>query len=330
MPDMRHITYVSGAGPEGLSVISGPIPEPSKDEVLVKVEAAGVNRPDLIQRKGAYPPPLDASPVIGLEIAGTVVSCGSEVTRWSVGDKVCALANGGGYAEYCVAPETQCLRWPEGYDAVRAAAIPETYFTVWANLFAMGDLKAGESVLVHGGTSGIGTTAVQLAHAFGATVYATAGTDEKTAKCAELGAKAGINYKTQIFEDEIATLTDGRGVDVVLDIVGAPYLDRNLNCLAKDGRLLLIAAMFGSKTTGFDLRQIMSRRVWITGSALRPRTRGEKGAIASALEAKVWPLLDAKKVSPIIHAVVPFDTPSEAHRILEEGQHVGKIVLKIV
>jgi NADPH2:quinone reductase len=297
--------------------------------VLIRVLAAGVNRPDVQQRKGAYPPPPGASPVIGLEVAGEVVAAGSDVTRWAIGDRVCALANGGGYAEYCAAPATQCLPWPAGYDAIRAAALPETYFTVWANLFQLGRLRSGESALIHGGTSGIGVTAIQLAREFAATAYATAGSDEKCAACLRLGAHAAVNYRTQDFVEEIRRLTEKRGVDVVLDMVGAPYMARNVRVLAMDGRLVLIAFLEGSKAENFDFTPIMVRRLTITGSTMRPRTTAQKGAIAAELREKIWPVLDAGRCGPVIHASFPLARAADAHRLMESGAHIGKIMLQV-
>jgi NADPH2:quinone reductase len=325
---MTYIEAAGAGGPEVLRPATGPVPRPGAGEVLVRVQAAGVNRPDVQQRKGLYPPPKDASPVIGLEIAGEVVEAG-EGAALAPGALVCALANGGGYAEYCVVPASQCLPWPEGYDAVRAAALPETYFTVWANLFERGRLAPGESALIHGGTSGIGVTAIQLAREFGATVYATAGSAEKCAACVRLGARAVINYRTEDFVAEIRRLTGERGVDVVLDMVGAPYMARNLRCLAMDGRLVLIAFLEGSKVESFDFLTVMTRRLTVTGSTMRPRTAAEKGAIAEALRAKVWPVLSAGRCAPVIHATFPLAEAAAAHRLMESSQHIGKIMLRV-
>jgi NADPH2:quinone reductase len=293
------------------------------------VLAAGVNRPDVAQRSGSYPPPPGASPLLGLEVAGEVASLGAGVTTLRLGDRVCALTNGGGYAEYCVAPGPQCLPWPSGYDAVHAAALPETYFTVWANLFQGGRLAAGERALIHGGSSGIGVTAIQLAREFGATVYVTAGSDDKCAACVELGATAAINYRTQDFVEEIARLTGKRGVDVVLDMVGAPYLQRDLRVLAMDGRLVLIAFLEGSKVEKFDFVTVMTKRLTITGSTMRPRTTAQKGAIAAALREKVWPALNAGRCGPVIHATFPLAEAAAAHRLMESSAHVGKIMLRV-
>jgi NADPH2:quinone reductase len=293
------------------------------------VLAAGVNRPDVAQRSGSYPPPPGASPLLGLEVAGEVASLGAEVTTLRLGDRVCALTNGGGYAEYCVAPGPQCLPWPSGYDAAHAAALPETYFTVWANLFQGGRLAAGERALIHGGSSGIGVTAIQLAREFGATVYVTAGSDDKCAACIELGATAAINYRTQDFVEEIVRLTGKRGVDVVLDMVGAPYLQRDLRVLAMDGRLVLIAFLEGSKVEKFDFVTVMTKRLTITGSTMRPRTTAQKGAIAAALREKVWPVLDAGRCGPVIYATFPLAEAAAAHALMESSAHVGKIMLRV-
>ncbi len=325
---MQFIAHTAG-GPETLVPAEAPVPAPAADEVLIRTQAIGVNRPDVAQRAGSYPPPPGASPILGLEAAGEVVAIGADVTRWRIGDRVCALTNGGAYAEYVTAPEAQTLPWPDGYDALAAAALPETFFTVWANLFMIGRLAAGESVLIHGGTSGIGVTALQLAHEFGATAYATAGSDAKTAACLRLGATAAINYRTADFLTEIRALTDNRGVDVVLDMVGAPYTPRNLRCLALDGRLVQIAFLEGSKLESFDLLPIMMRRLTLTGSTMRPRSTAQKGAIAAELRARVWPVLSAGRCRPVIHAVFPFAEASQAHRLMESSAHIGKIMLSV-
>lgn len=326
---MTYVAAGAAGGPEVLEPVMGPTPQPRDGEVLIRVLAAGVNRPDVIQRMGLYPPPPDASPIIGLEVAGEVVATGADVTNWQVGDRVCALTNGGGYAEYCVAPAVQCLPWPSGYDAVRAAALPETYFTVWANLFQHGRLARGESVLVHGGTSGIGVTAIQLAREFGARAYATAGSDEKCAACLKLGAEGALNYREADFAEAVAKWTGGRGIDVVLDIVGAPYFARNLASLALDGRLVEVATMLGATVERFDLFQLMRKRLVITGSTMRPRTTAEKGAIAQALREHVWPVLDAGRCAPVIHAVFPLAEAAAAHRLMESSAHIGKLMLEV-
>jgi NADPH2:quinone reductase len=325
---MRYIAHTAG-GPETMVIAEGPLPVPAADEVLIRVQAVGVNRPDVAQRAGSYPPPPGASPILGLEAAGEVAAVGADVTSYRVGDKVCVLTNGGAYAEYVTAPAAQTLPWPHGYDALRAAALPETYFTVWANLFMIGRLAAGESVLIHGGTSGIGVTAIQLAHAFGATAYATAGSDDKVKACLELGATAAINYRSADFLEEIRSLTAKRGVDVVLDMVGAPYFPRNLRCLALDGRLVQIAFLQGSKLEEFDLMPIMARRLTVTGSTMRPRTTAQKGVISDQLRARVWPLLDEGRCGPVIHSVFPLAQAAEAHRLMESSAHIGKIMLTV-
>ncbi len=327
--EMRHVDVATPGGPEVLRLAASPVPAPRANEVLIRVHAAGVNRPDVMQRAGRYPPPADASPVLGLEVAGEVVAAGDDVVALKPGDRVCALTNGGGYAEYCVAPASQCLPWPTGYDAVRAAAIPETYFTVWANLFVHGRLARGESVLVHGGTSGIGVTAIQLAREFGGTVYATAGTPAKCAACVELGAVAAIDYRDEDFAERIGELTQGVGVDVVLDIVGAPYFERNLKCLSMDGRLVEVATQGGAKVADFDLLYVMRKRLVITGSTMRPRSTAEKGTLAQALREKVWPVLNSGRCGPVIHRVFPLAEVAAAHRLLESSTHVGKIVLDV-
>ena len=325
--EMRHIAHTSG-GPEVLHLATGPVPQPGPGEVLIRVMAAGVNRPDVQQRLGVYPPPAGASPLLGLEVSGEVVAVNGE-TGFAVGDQVCALANGGGYAEYCTAPGSQCLKWPAGYDAIQAAALPETYFTVWANLFGLGRLQPGESALVHGGSSGIGVTAIQLAHEFGSRVYATAGSPEKCDACVRLGADAAINYREADFAASVKEFTAGKGVNVVLDMVGGPYLARNLRCLAMDGRLVLIAFLGGAKAEAVDLTSIMVRRLTVTGSTMRPRTVAQKAAIAAELQAKVWPVLEAGRCGPVIHRVFPLAQAAEAHRLMESSTHIGKIMLDV-
>ena len=326
---MRHIMMDGAGKPEVMKTTTGPLPALKPDEVLIHVEAAGINRPDIAQREGSYPPPPGASPLLGLEAAGEIVEMGVDVKGWNIGDKVCALTNGGAYAEYCAAPATQCLPWPKGYTALQAAALPETFFTVWANLFQAGHLSRGETALIHGGTSGIGVTAIQLARAFGATVYATAGSDDKRDACVRLGCAAAINYRTEDFAVRIKELTEGRGVDVILDMVGGPYAMRNIRSLAMDGRLVLIAFLGGSKVADFDMLQIMVKRLTVTGSTMRPRTAAQKGQIAAALLEKVWPVLDAGQCAPVIHATFEMDRIVEAHRLMESSQHIGKIMVKI-
>ncbi len=326
---MRFVDLPSFGEPDVMVFATGPLPTPRAGEILVKVQAAGINRPDVAQRQGAYPPPKDASPVLGLEIAGEVVALGDGVSEFALGDHVCALANGGGYAEYCVVPAGQALPFPKGYDAVKAAAVPETFFTVWANLFQMAGLTEGESVLIHGGTSGIGTTAIQLATAFGAEVYATAGSAEKCQACEKLGVKRAINYREEDFLEVIKAETDGKGVDVILDMIGASYFAKNLSALAKDGCLSMIAFLGGNVAENVDLRPIMVKRLTVTGSTMRPRTADEKRAIRDELVAEVWPLLEAGKIAPVIHDVIAFDDVAEGHRLMESSNHIGKIVMRV-
>ncbi len=325
---MRYIKQDGAGGPEVLVPDNRPLPEPAEGEVLVEVAAAGVNRPDCMQRSGNYPPPPGASDILGLEIAGTVVAVGPGVPETELGRKVCALVTGGGYAEYCTAARDLCLPLPEGYDMVRAGALPETFFTVWTNVFQRGRLVSGEDVLIHGGSSGIGTTAIQLASHFGARVFATAGNAEKCAFCEELGADAAINYREEDFVARIKELTGGAGVDLILDMVGGPYLAKNLSCLALEGRLVQIAFLKGSKVE-FDFLPMMMRRLTITGSTLRPRTVAQKKLIADDLLDKVWPLLSGGTVAPVIHKVFPLEEAAEAHRLMESSRHIGKIMLKI-
>lgn len=326
---MRYIDASQPGDAGVLALATGVAPDPAPGEVLIRVQAAGVNRPDVLQREGKYAPPSDASPVLGLEVAGEVAAVGAEAAGWRVGDQVCALANGGGYAEYCVAPAGQCLPWPAGYGAIEAAALPETYFTVWANLFGLGRLQAGETALIHGGSSGIGTAAIQLAKAFGARVYVTAGSAEKCDACVRLGADGAINYREADFAEGIRQFTTGQGVNVVLDMVGGPYMARNLGCLALDGRLVLIAFLGGPKVEALDFTTVMTRRLTITGSTMRPRTAAQKAAIASELRERVWPLLDAGRCRPVIHATLPLERAADAHRLMEGGAHVGKIMLEV-
>jgi NADPH2:quinone reductase len=326
---MRQIHTIEAGGPEVMRVAHVPVPVPGPGEVLIRVEAAGVNRPDIQQRRGLYPPPPGASPILGLEVAGEVVRAGETTHSLHEGDRVCALVNGGGYAEYCLAPAMQCLPWPQGYDAVRAAALPETFFTVWVNLFGHGKLAAGETLLIHGGSSGIGTTAIQLARAIGARVFVTAGSAAKCAACRDLGAEAAIDYKTEDFVTRIQELTEGRGVDVVLDMVAGSYVSRNTRIMAKDGRLVIIAVQGGTRDPELDLRVIMMKRLVITGSTMRPRSPAEKAAIAEDLRSHAWPLLDAGSCAPVIHGVFPLEQVAEAHRLMESSAHIGKIVLTL-
>jgi putative PIG3 family NAD(P)H quinone oxidoreductase len=322
---MRAIEISTPGGPEVLRMVERPTPVPGTGELLVRVEAAGVNRPDILQRLGQYPPPPGMSDLPGLEVAGTVSAVGPDVSRWREGDSVCALVAGGGYAEYCVVPEPQALPLPRGFRPGEAAAIPETFFTVWTNLFDRGKLTEGETVLIHGGSSGIGTTAIQLARAFGATVLATAGSDAKCAACERLGARA-INYRTSDFVHVIHEFTGAKGVDVVLDIVGGDYLQKNIECLAMHGRLIQIGLLGGSRAE-INLRPLMQKRLTLTGSTLRTRSVAEKGAIARELEARVWPLLASRQVAPLIDRTLPLGEAAEAHRLLESGEVIGKIVL---
>jgi NADPH2:quinone reductase len=326
---MNFIETQGAGGPEVLRLVQGDVPEPAPHEVLIRVEAAGVNRPDVLQRLGRYPVPADASPIIGLEVAGEVAALGPDVRGLQLGDKVCALTNGGGYAEYCRAPMGQVMPWPKGYDAIRAAALPETFFTVWANVFQMGRLHAGETVLVHGGTSGIGTTALQLAREFGAHVFVTVGGASKVEACLKLGAEVAINYREQEFEQVVAERTGGRGVNVIADIIGAKYFDRNLASLAKDGRLVIIGTMGGNVVEQFNLGRVQAKRLSIMGSTMRPRTAAEKAAIAEELRLKVWPILDAGRCAPLIYKVLPLAEASEAHRLMESSDHIGKIMLSV-
>ena len=324
---MAYVGLTEHGGPDNLVVMEGRTPQPKSGEILVRVAAAGINRPDVLQRKGDYPPPPDASPVLGLEVAGEVVAIGEDVTGFALGDRVCALANGGGYAQYCAVPAGQALPFPKGFDAVRAAALPETFFTVWANLFMMAGLKPGESVLIHGGTSGIGTTAIQLAAAFGARVFTTAGTAEKCAACLELGASRAINYRSEDFCAVIAEETGRAGVDVILDMIGAAYFERNLKSLSRDGRLSIIAFLGGTFAEKVSLAPILLKRLRLMGSAMRPRTAAEKQEIRDALLEKAWPLLEEGRIAPVIHAVLPFGEAAAGHRMMEHGDHIGKIVL---
>jgi len=312
--------------PEVLHPTRRPISPPGPGELLLRVAAAGVNRPDLLQREGRYPPPPGTTDIPGLEVAGTVMALGEGVTAWSVGDEACALVSGGGYAEYCVAPAPQCLPIPKGLTPVQAAALPETFFTVWTNVFERGRLARGETLLVHGGSSGIGTTAIQLGRAFGAHVLATAGTAEKCAACERLGAERAVNYREEDFVAAARDATEGRGVDVILDMVAGSYVPRNIECLAREGRLVVIALLGGTKGE-VDFRLVLQRWLTITGSTLRPRSTEEKGRIAHALAAKVWPLLESEEVAPVIHATFPLAEADGAHRLLESGTHIGKIVL---
>ncbi len=325
---MRHIDHRPGGGPECLRMAEGPVPEPGPHDVLVRVAYAGINRPDVFQRSGSYPPPADASPLLGLEISGEIVALGADVSGWKVGDQVCALTPGGGYAEYCVAPAEHCLPVPAGLSLLEAAALPETYFTVWSNVFERGALQPGEAFLVHGGSSGIGLTAIQLAKQFGATVYTTVGSSEKADACRRAGADRVINYHEEDFVEVLKQATDGNGVNVILDMVGGDYIPRNIKSLAVEGRLVQIAFLKGSRVE-LDTAPIMRKRLTFTGSTLRPRSRAEKADIAQALQDKVWPLLDQGLCHPVIHATFPLEEAAEAHRLMESSKHIGKIMLEV-
>jgi len=325
---MRAVEISRPGGPEVLKVVDVPKPLAKPNEIVVKVAAAGVNRPDVLQRMGQYPVPADASPLPGLEIAGEVAEVGAAVKLWKRGDKVCALVNGGGYADYCVVPETQALPVPRGLSMVEAASLPETFFTVWGNVYDRGRLAPGESLLVQGGTSGIGVTAIQMAAATGNRVFATAGSDEKVAACVKLGAEKAFNYKTQDWAAEVRTATGGKGVDVVLDMVGGDYVPRELKCMADEGRLVFIAFLRGPKTE-LNILDVMAKRLSITGSTLRPRSAEFKGYLARSLREKIWPLIEAGKIKPQVYKTFPLEQSAEAHRLMESSQHIGKIVLTL-
>ncbi|HUF20122.1 MAG TPA: NAD(P)H-quinone oxidoreductase [Burkholderiales bacterium] len=323
---MRAIEMSAPGGPEVLRETTRPVPRTAAGEVLIEVAAAGVNRPDVLQRMGAYPPPPGASDIPGLEVAGRIVALGDGTSGWKIGDEVCALVTGGGYAEYVNAPAAQCLPAPKGLSTIEAASLPETFFTVWINVFERARLAQGETLLVQGGSSGIGVTAIQLAHAFGNRVFVTAGSDEKCRACEQLGAERAINYRTEDFAAVVKQFTGGRGADVILDMVGGDYVPRELTCLADDGRLVLIAFLGGSRAT-IDMTDILRRRLTITGSTLRPRPVEVKAAIANALRQKVWPLIEAGKIKPVIYKTFALKDASQAHALMESSTHVGKIVL---
>ena len=325
---MQQIIITEPGGPEKLAYETVAIPAAQANEVLVKVHAFGLNRPDILQRQGLYPMPKGVTPVPGLEVAGEVVAVGAEVSQFKVGDRVCGLTNGGGYAEYCVVPESQTLTIPAGVSFVQAAAIPETFFTVWANVFQMGKAKVGETALIHGGTSGIGTTALMLCNALGLKTFATVGSDEKVQAISHL--TTAINYKTQDFEQEIQAATDNAGVDIILDIVGAPYLERNLNLLRRDGRLVYIAFLGGAKAKEVKLGQIMMKRLTITGSTMRARNTAEKAEITKGLQETVWPLLEKGECLPMIYKTFKFDQIQQAHAEMDTGEHVGKVVVEVL
>ncbi|MGQ0697002.1 MAG: NAD(P)H-quinone oxidoreductase [Panacagrimonas sp.] len=325
---MKAIEILKPGGPEVLVACERETPQPKPGEVLIRVAAAGVNRPDILQRLGLYPVPKDASDLPGLEVAGTIVSGDVGDSGFVIGDRVCALVHGGGYAEFCVAPASQCLPVPAGFSDIEAASLPETFFTVWSNVFDRARLAPGETLLVQGGTSGIGVTAIQMAHARGHRVFATAGSDDKARACERLGAERGINYKTEDFVAEIKRLTSGRGVDVILDMVAGDYVPREINCLADDGRLVLIALLGGPKAE-IPLNQILMRRLTVTGSTLRPRPVAFKAAIALELRRHIWPLIESGKIRPVIHQTFALEQACEAHRLMETSTHVGKIVLRL-
>jgi NADPH2:quinone reductase len=325
---MKFVEYGAGGGPEVMTIADGPKPELAPGGVIIEVAYAGVNGPDIMQRKALYPPPPGASPILGLEVAGRVAQVAPDVTSLHVGDMVCALTPGGGYAEYCYVDASNCLPIPKGLSVEEAAAIPETFFTVWTNVFERGALKPGETFLVHGGSGGIGSTAVQLAHAFGARVFTTAGSAEKVAFCKSIGADIAINYREQDFVAEIMRATQNAGVDVILDMIGAAYFEQNCGLLAHDGRMVQIAVRQGA-TAALNLGAMMMRRLTFTGSTLRPRTVLKKAAIARELVKSVWPLLENGTVKPIVHATFPLEAVADAHRMMEDGSHLGKIMLAI-
>ena len=325
---MRYVAVTQPGAPDVMHMADGPVPQPRRDEVLIDVGYAGVNRPDCAQRAGTYPPPPDASPVLGLEVAGRIIARGSDVTSWNIGDDVCALTPGGGYAEYCATPAAWCLPIPAGWSLEQAAGLPENYFTVWNNVFDRAKLARSEWFLVHGGTSGIGLAAIQLAKAFGATVVTTAGSDDKTAFCRKMGADHAINYRTHDFAGEVKRITDKRGVDVILDMVGGDYIERNLKCLALEGRLSQIAFLSGSRVE-CDWRFIMLKRLTVTGSTLRASPAPRKALLASELREKVWPLLAERKLQSVIHATFDLADAPKAHALMESSKHIGKIMLAV-
>jgi len=325
---MRAVEISQPGGPDVLRLAEVPNPAPQANEIVVKVAAAGVNRPDVLQRMGHYPVPPDASPLPGLEIAGEVADAGSAVKLWKRGDKICALANGGGYAEYCAVPETQALPVPKNLSMIEAASLPETFFTVWSNVYDRGRLAPGETLLVQGGTSGIGVTAIQMATATGNRVFASAGSDEKVAACVRLGAERAFNYKTQDWVAEARAATGGKGVNVILDMVGGDYVPRELKCLAEEGRLVFIAYLRGPRTE-LDIDALMRKRLTVTGSTLRPRSTEFKGYIARNLREKIWPLIEAGRIKPQVYKTFPLAQAAEAHRLMESSQHIGKIVLTL-
>ena len=324
---MNVIEITKNGNPDVLKLSKRPIPKPNVDEVLIKVTAAGINRPDLLQRAGLYPPPPGASDIIGLEVSGHIVTNDNN-NKFNVGDSVCALTNGGGYAEYCVAPASQTLKTPKGLSMIEAACIPETFFTVWTNVFERGRLISGEKILIHGGSSGIGTTAIQISNQFGARVFATAGSDKKCATCEAIGAELAINYKSSNFVEEIMNVTNNSGVDVILDIVGGSYLQKNFKILCEEGRLVQIAFQETPKVN-INLLPIMLNRLSLTGSTLRPQSLGAKARIAKALEERVWPLIEGRKIKPIIDRKFSLKDANQAHKYIETGEHIGKIALVV-
>lgn len=325
---MRYVAAREPGAADVLAIAEAPVPKPRAGEVLIRVAYAGVNRPDVIQREGKYPPPPDASPIIGLEVSGTIAAVGDGVDSWRVGEAVCALTPGGGYAEYCVAPAGHCLAPPRGLPLLEAAGLCENYFTVWHNVFERGRLASGETILIHGGSSGIGLAAIQLAKAFGAKVITTVGSDEKAAVCQSLGADHAINYRSSDFAAEVAAITAKRGVEVVLDMVGGDYIAKNLRCLAIEGRLVIIAFLHGSKAD-VDWMPIMLRRLTVTGSTMRASPAARKNAIAQSLRERVWPLFEAGRLKPVIYRVFPLAEAAAAHALMESSRHIGKIILEV-
>ncbi len=330
---MRYVAAREPGPPDVLALAETAVPAPQAGEVLIAVDYAGVNRPDCVQRAGHYPPPADASPILGLEVAGTIVALGEGVEHgpsgWRIGDKVCALVPGGGYAEFCTTPASFCLPIPRGLSMLEAASLPENYFTVWNNVFDRAHLAVGETILIHGGSSGIGLTAIQLAHEFGARVIATVGSSDKAKFCIGVGADHAINYREQDFVAEVATITAKRGVDVILDMVGGDYIEKNLKSLALEGRLVFIAFLQGSKVT-IDWRHIMMKRLTVTGSTLRASPLSRKAELAQSLRTKVWPMFEAGRLKPVIHQVYPLGEAAAAHRLMESSAHIGKIMLKVM
>jgi NADPH:quinone reductase len=326
--DMRHVATREAGAADVMYITRGTVPAPGANDVIIRVAYAGVNRPDVLQRTGSYAPPPGASPIMGLEVSGHIVAVGANVTAWKIGDVVCALTPGGGYAEYCAAPAAHCLPIPQGLSLLEAAGVPENFFTVWVNVFETCKLTTGEKFLVHGGSSGIGLTAIQLAKAFGAEVFTTVGNEEKVAFCKAIGADHALNYKTQDWMAEITTITQKKGVNVILDMVGGSYIEKNLRILALEGRYCFIAFLEGGSAT-IDFRPVMMKRQTITGSTLRARPDAQKAAIALALKEKVWPLLAAKKVKPVIHKTFALEDTVDAHKLMESSTHIGKIMLRV-